>query len=591
QIRASVSDKDLDMYEKWNQDYGSWDIIEKKKKRVLIGAASVGIHHAIFSPSGDKVVTMFKDNEIAVWSFETFYCLYKISIDVGIEAFPSDQESIDVDITLPISQSKFQLMQQPLCFSSDGTLLVIVSIVDSSLFVWKWNEQSLHQQIDIPLFKEANGFNTPIKQAKFIGNTKLIGIVSSIGLFIIVDAETGKLVYKMPKTVLFDFVEFSKDGKFLSGVPSEDPKTIKLMNLKDFIKKKLLNYLRNFGEFPEKYRILIWRFLLRLPENRQPFQSLCDKGLHPAFEKINRKYPIKSYQMIKTLERVLSCLGHWSPLFAECDYFPSFVFPFIYAWPILQTFFASHFSSDEWAVLMDHIISEDPSFIYYLTVAYIRYHRETFLNMKTIQEFNKFHEQSIPTNVKMLLKSAKKIQTSTPTEIDIPKDIIEPFKPIPRSPSAYPLFSNYPVKIVHFQKKVRDKIRREELDFLQRKKVLHELSQLHQDIETDERKWIDYDNKVSTMMDEFWDKLIKDENDHQEKVSKINALETEQRTKLLKNIQKVRQNLVHQSDAFLNKQKDWEFKLDTARASLRETKIVGHEELQKLIDEENEILK
>ncbi len=28
-------------------------------------------------------------------------------------------------------------------------------------------------------------------------------------------------------------------------------------------------------------------------------------------------------------ERVLSCLANWSPLFAECDYFPSFVFPFV----------------------------------------------------------------------------------------------------------------------------------------------------------------------------------------------------------------------------------------------------------------------
>ncbi|KAJ1433848.1 hypothetical protein B484DRAFT_394309, partial [Ochromonadaceae sp. CCMP2298] len=39
-------------------------------------------------------------------------------------------------------------------------------------------------------------------------------------------------------------------------------------------RKKLSNFLEINGEFPARYRPLIWRFLLRLPENTDQFASL-----------------------------------------------------------------------------------------------------------------------------------------------------------------------------------------------------------------------------------------------------------------------------------------------------------------------------
>jgi hypothetical protein len=69
--------------------------------------------------------------------------------------------------------------------------------------------------------------------------------------------------------------------------------------------------------------------MLKLPENRHAFQTLTEKGIHPAFQQLDRKYPVKSYQLLRSMERVLSALAHWSPIFAELDYIPSLVFPFL----------------------------------------------------------------------------------------------------------------------------------------------------------------------------------------------------------------------------------------------------------------------
>ena len=42
---------------------------------------------------------------------------------------------------------------------------------------------------------------------------------------------------------------------------------------------KLKNMLEQFGEFPEKYRLLTWKQLLRLPCNRTAFEKL-NSGTH-----------------------------------------------------------------------------------------------------------------------------------------------------------------------------------------------------------------------------------------------------------------------------------------------------------------------
>jgi hypothetical protein len=45
-----------------------------------------------------------------------------------------------------------------------------------------------------------------------------------------------------------------------------------------FNKSKLCGFLKYYGEYPAQYRCLIWRFLLKLPENRGGYEALLDQG-------------------------------------------------------------------------------------------------------------------------------------------------------------------------------------------------------------------------------------------------------------------------------------------------------------------------
>ena len=49
--------------------------------------------------------------------------------------------------------------------------------------------------------------------------------------------------------------------------------------------------------------MFIWRSILKLPENHAAYAALVDKGTHPAFDKLNEEYPIKSRRLLRILQR------------------------------------------------------------------------------------------------------------------------------------------------------------------------------------------------------------------------------------------------------------------------------------------------
>ena len=52
-----------------------------------------------------------------------------------------------------------------------------------------------------------------------------------------------------------------------------------------------------------QHRIMIWRFLARLPENRESYESLLQQGLHPQLRDFRKKFPLKSDNMSKVMEK------------------------------------------------------------------------------------------------------------------------------------------------------------------------------------------------------------------------------------------------------------------------------------------------
>ncbi|DAZ96216.1 TPA: hypothetical protein N0F65_012578 [Lagenidium giganteum] len=186
-------------------------------------------------------------------------------------------------------------------------------------------------------------------------------------------------------------------------------------------KRRLEGSLRCHGKYPEKYRLLAWRFVLQLPRNEEAFRSLVAKGAHPAFFQLEKKYPIQNSRLLRRLRRVLSALAHWCPAFGEIEYLPAAVYPFVklfqendiaafessmtvmlhwcgdflytlpyppvfllstlerelekrdsqlhdylvklgvnaevYAWSLLKTLFTEVFDEDEWKAFWDHILT------------------------------------------------------------------------------------------------------------------------------------------------------------------------------------------------------------------------------------------
>jgi len=97
---------------------------------------------------------------------------------------------------------------------------------------------------------------------------------------------------------------------------------------KQLTEAKLRTYLASHHELPARYRQVVWRFLLKLPENAAAFADLTRRGAHPSFDRLHDKYPIRSRRLFSRLLHTCSQLAHWSPIFGEASYLPQLVFPF-----------------------------------------------------------------------------------------------------------------------------------------------------------------------------------------------------------------------------------------------------------------------
>jgi hypothetical protein len=98
---------------------------------------------------------------------------------------------------------------------------------------------------------------------------------------------------------------------------SAQRKSINISQLKKFFKK--------YGQYPAEHRTLIWRILLRLPENEKSFAGLTRRGLHDNYESLYDQYPIRERRVFKRLQGLCSQLAHWNPVFGDVDYLPQMV--------------------------------------------------------------------------------------------------------------------------------------------------------------------------------------------------------------------------------------------------------------------------
>lgn len=59
--------------------------------------------------------------------------------------------------------------------------------------------------------------------------------------------------------------------------------------------------LKGYGEYLIKYRMFIWRFILRLLENYIVYVVFVDKGIYLVYSKIYEDYFVKSRKLLRIL--------------------------------------------------------------------------------------------------------------------------------------------------------------------------------------------------------------------------------------------------------------------------------------------------
>lgn len=92
---------------------------------------------------------------------------------------------------------------------------------------------------------------------------------------------------------------------------------------------KLRAIVKEYGEYPEAYRLKIWTQLLQLPNNKQLYNSFINHTSHNSFETLAIDFPLENKLALQNLRKLLSNLLSWCPHFAHVTYLPILVFPFM----------------------------------------------------------------------------------------------------------------------------------------------------------------------------------------------------------------------------------------------------------------------
>lgn len=286
---------------------------------------------------------------------------------------------------------------------------------------------------------------------------------------------------------------------------------------------RLRRILMQYGEYPDKFRSIIWSSLLNTPRNRDAYSSLVDKGIHPVYTDIEKQFTIHSSATLKNLKRLLSCLAHWCPLFGVMKFLPGFVFPFVkvlqkdplllfecvatvlfndcqlwfeyapfppisilsmienilgehdpqlldhfcvvgitsqvYALKILETAFSEILTCSEWLILWDHILSNEPAFILMAVVAYSIVQRNAIKKLQSHEQIEHFYHMQNPICKKAFLKKIYVLTNDTPDEIH-PRKFFNSFVSLEKG-QCYQQFTGYPKGTICL--KLAEKERRQSL--------------------------------------------------------------------------------------------------------------------------------
>lgn len=625
-----------------------WDLNTFQRKRKLTIKEDVGIVQVFFLPLSNTIITGFRDDTIFAWESDTLTCKYQLPIPPGKSPhYRAFAASRDGRILAAGGRSRFihlwaldtrkllRIVEMPEKVTSVKQLLFLPENFDggASQVLGVLCQDGIMRFINIHTCKllfDIGESTNKINNISVSPNGRYVVTVNedgTMGIYCLqaLSAEINKppapLVKVVSNNKMSDTISTDKSlrphkGRQLNSRPASAPPTGKEnQNESEFGEGKLpegINMerlqaiLKGYYEYPAKYRMFIWRSILRLPENHAAYAALVDKGTHPAFDKLNEEYPIKSSRLLRILQRILSALANWSPIFGETQYLPVLAFPFvklfqnnhlvcfelvatilvnwsqhwfeyfpnppinilgmienviahhdryllqhfvkynvtsqIYAWPLLETLFSEVLTKDEWLMLFDNVFSNHPAFLLMVVAAYAMCARGPLMQCVELDDFRYFFHHHNAVDLKQVLKTAYRIVESTPESIH-PSKILEEFKPLTKG--QYPVFNKYPKFIVDYQVQERERIRLEELDYLRQRQVSMDMHQETRKRQQEEEAWY----RQQKLLLEAEDKRRKMIHDEEQKLSdqrkRLNAMNREVKFKELQLLDAARRKFLH----------------------------------------------
>ncbi|KAL5287947.1 TBC1D31 family protein [Megaselia abdita] len=337
-------------------------------------------------------------------------------------------------------------------------------------------------------------------------NTSLDGKM----LYVIV--ETGEINVYQTGTIInyLKQMEENSQGMMAQGRQGQVQGRTIDPNIRNLItQKKLKDYLATSCDYgyPEEYRNVIWCVLLQLPVNKDTFIDLKSQQEHEVVRKFARRLqevdiPCDEAEKLKGL---VSNLANWSPIFADIDYIPGLVYPFLkvfpnsqlltfeivasillnygqlwfefhplepynflgmcenvltlmdaglagfyyqngitpqlYAWTLIKTSFSEVYSDIFWFTLWDNIVSNPPYFLVFIIVAFSVVNRFAIMRLKCVEEITGFFQTMNPMHIKRVIKTAHDMDQDYPERAH-PKRFFHKYMPIPKY--YYPVFDSFP---------------------------------------------------------------------------------------------------------------------------------------------------
>ncbi|XP_029958071.1 TBC1 domain family member 31 [Salarias fasciatus] len=630
-----------------------WDLDTFQRKRKLNIKQSVGIQKVFFLPLSNTILSCFSDDSIFAWESDTLFCKYQLPVPdcgprISYKAFAVTRDGKSLatggrsnllHLWCLDSKQLIRVIQMP---SQVRTVRQLEFLPDSfdggaSQTLGVLSQDGVMRFINIHtcklLFHVGSHDDAITAVAVSPTGRHIVAIMDNGSISIYCVHSLTQELNKPPPSKVAVVTENKADRDYSNlkvKVKPDVQKTGKSSGRRTQVKilrppaaddkenelpaglnkKRLVDLLKAFGEYPAKYRMFVWRSLLCLPENHAAFSSLTDKGLHSAYLALHDKYPIKSHKLQRGLQRVLSALAHWAAIFGEVEYLPLLAFPFVklfqnnpmlcfevvatvvvnwcqhwfeyfpnpplnilsmaenvlahhdkellqhlvdcgvtsqlYVWPLLETLFSEVLTREEWLRLFDNVFSNHPSFLLAACVAYVVCCREPLLLCSQRRDFEYFFHHRNNLDVGAMIKEAYRLMGSTPADIH-PRNLLSDFTPLTKG--QYPVFNQYPEFIVEYQNRERERIRLQETEYLRERQ---EVSAMRADFvrrQAEDEAYFAQQEQLQKAEEQRRNILAQEEQKLTEQRAKLAAMKRELKVKELQLLDATRRRfLKHQQD-------------------------------------------